>query len=311
MCTIAVAGGTGGVGRAIVEQLQLGGKHNFVVLGRKPPTNPAPNAATFLQVRYDDVDSLTKLLEDNGIQTVISALNLESEQASNSQINLIAAADKSRVTKRFIPSEFFNPIDKENIREAFGEQFRLASQLALEKSGLQYTRIFAGVFMDYWAMPHVHSYLAPFSPGIDMSLKKAVVPGSGNDVFTVTYSIDLARFIVRLLDEETWPKTAPVSGSDVTFNEVIALVEKTLGSKFEVIYDDVDKLKRGEATVLSSMDATDGFPEHILKQMTAEFGLMVVSGNCGLSREGRLNDQFPEIHVSTLEELLTKAWAGK
>lgn len=80
--------------------------------------------------------------------------------------------------------------------------------------------------MDYWAMPNVHSYMMPFSPGIDMSLKKAVVPGTGNDVMSMTYTIDLARFIVRLLDEPNWPKTASISGTDATFNEIIALLEK-------------------------------------------------------------------------------------
>ncbi|KAJ3955134.1 hypothetical protein N0V92_008344 [Colletotrichum tropicale] len=297
MAIVAVAGGTGGVGRAIVEQLQLSGKHEFFVLGRK--------------VDYDNVNAVVKVLEENNIHTIISALNPESEMASNSQINLIAAADKSKTTQRFIPAEYFTPVDKNNVNEIFGEQYRLANTAAIEQSGLEYIRIFAGLFMDYWAMPNVHSYLKPYSPGIDMSLRKAVIPGTGDDVMSMTYTIDLARFIVRLLDEDTWPKSASISGSDVTFNEVIAILEKAHGAKFDVVYDDAEKLKKGDATLVSIPDEGSGIPADLVKQMTAAFSLMVLSGICSLPKEGRLNDMFPELPITTAEELLMKAWAKK
>ncbi|KAF0320829.1 hypothetical protein GQ607_011913 [Colletotrichum asianum] len=328
MTIVAVAGGTGGVGRAIVEQLQLSGKHQFFVLGRKVTTpivmidithrghytslvicpihliladmmsfkspSPAlPGAPPFVEIDYENVDALVKVLEEHNIDT----------------INLIAAADKSKTTQRFVPSEYFTPVDKNNLNEFFGEQYRLANANAIEKSGLEYIRIYAGLFMDYWTMPNVHSYMMPFSPGIDMSLKKAVVPGTGNDVMSMTYTIDLARFIVRLLDQDNWPKTASISGSDATFNEIIALLEKYHNAKFEVIYDDVEKLKSGDATLVSIPDESSGIPVALLKQMTVAFSLMVVSGVCALPKEGRLNDMFPELRLTTVEELLAKAWA--
>ncbi|KAH0439450.1 hypothetical protein CcaCcLH18_02927 [Colletotrichum camelliae] len=311
MTIVAVAGGTGGVGRAIVEQLQLSGKHEFFVLGRKSPSPALPGAPSFLQVDYENVDTLVKVLEEHNIHTVVSALNPVSENSSNAQINLIAAADKSKTTQRFIPSEYFTPVDKNNINETFAEQYRLENSIAIEKSGLEYIRIYAGLFMDYWAMPNVHSYMTPFSPGIDMSLRKAVIPGTGNDVMSITYTIDLARVIVRLLGEDNWPKTASISGSDATFNEIIALLEKIHNAKFDVIYDDVEKLKSGDATLVSYPDESSGIPVELVKQMTVEFGLMVVSGVCALPKEGRLNDMFPELRLTTVEELLTKAWAKK
>ncbi|KAI8240342.1 Oxidoreductase swnN [Colletotrichum sp. SAR 10_99] len=301
MAIVAVAGGTGGVGRAIVEQLQLSGKQQFFVLGRKSPSPALPGAPSFLEVDYENVDALIKILEEHNIDTVISALNPESEKSSNAQINLIAAADKSKTTQRFVPSD--------NLNESFGEQYRLANANAIENSGLEYIRIYAGLFMDYWAMPNVHSYMMPFSPGIDMSLKKAVVPGTGNDVMSMTYTIDLARFIVRLLDEPSWPRTASISGTDTTFNEIIALLEKYHDAKFDVIYDDVEKLKNGDATLVSIPDESSGIPVALLKQMTVAFSLMVVSGVCALPKEGRLNDMFPELRLTTVEELLEKAWA--
>lgn len=54
---------------------------------------------------YDNVEETAKTLEAHQIDTVISTMNIEgpSEQA---QLNLIAAAEKSQVTRRFIPSDF-------------------------------------------------------------------------------------------------------------------------------------------------------------------------------------------------------------
>lgn len=80
-------------------------------------------------------------------------------------------------------------------------------------------------------MPHIKSNLKPFPFFIDVENGKAVVPGTGQDKFTVTYSEDLARMIVRLLDaEDKWPPVAFLSGSDISLNEVIASVEKARGT---------------------------------------------------------------------------------
>ncbi|TDZ46891.1 Oxidoreductase swnN [Colletotrichum trifolii] len=264
----------------------------------------------FLQVRYDDVDSLVRVLEDNGIDTVISALTMESEAGSKSQLNLIAAADRSSATQRFIPSEYMIDVAEnagDSIFAELGAKFLLENAAALKNTKLEYTRIFNGMFVDYWGMPHVHTFLVPFHYGIDMSLRKAVVPGSGNDVFSLTYSIDVARFIVRLLDEKDWPKKASVCGSDLTFNEFVAAAEKARGSNFEVVYDDAEKLNQGQATFPTPLNASN----EIYAQMAPSLGLMITTGALRLPLEGRLNDRFPEIHAATVEELLTQAWAGK
>lgn len=58
-----------------------------------------------MAVNYDNVEETAKTLEAHKIDTIISTLSIEGppEQA---QLNLITAADKSQVTRRFIPSEF-------------------------------------------------------------------------------------------------------------------------------------------------------------------------------------------------------------
>lgn len=59
-----------------------------------------------MKIDYNDIASMTKELERHNVHTVISTVGLLSDEASQSQINLIDAAEKSSVTERFIPSEF-------------------------------------------------------------------------------------------------------------------------------------------------------------------------------------------------------------
>lgn len=57
-------------------------------------------------MNYTDLETLTAILQYRNIDTVISTINLETEAGSQAQLNLIAAADRSQTTRRFIPSEF-------------------------------------------------------------------------------------------------------------------------------------------------------------------------------------------------------------
>lgn len=99
----------------------------------------------------------------------------------------------------------------------------------LKKSDLQYTRFATGFFMDYWGMPYVETHLAPFTFGIDMGNCQAAIPGDGNDHLSLTYSKDLAKFVVRTLDLDEWPDLSIGVGDDITFNEMLRLAEEARG----------------------------------------------------------------------------------
>lgn len=65
MAKVAIAGASGGVGRAIVQSLK--GKHDFIVLTRSSAsTNQDSDNLGGLSViaDYDDVDGLTQILEN-------------------------------------------------------------------------------------------------------------------------------------------------------------------------------------------------------------------------------------------------------
>ena len=124
MVTVAVAGGSGNLGLTIVEALKES-KHKVIVIVRKVSsyhnTNPwrlCPYArdpqeskaqmkdVPVFNVDYSDVEAVTRVLEENNVHTVISALSVRGPEEGASETSLVKAAAKSNATKRFIASEF-------------------------------------------------------------------------------------------------------------------------------------------------------------------------------------------------------------
>jgi NAD(P)-dependent dehydrogenase (short-subunit alcohol dehydrogenase family) len=110
MVIVAIAGGNGGVGRAICDALQEFDKYKGFVLTRKvyalkirsiamsfwAKFIEVPEAASSVhavQVDYTDVAGLTKIYEHLEIHTIISTFHIFAPSLSISQLNLIKAAE--------------------------------------------------------------------------------------------------------------------------------------------------------------------------------------------------------------------------
>lgn len=108
-------------------------------------------------------------------------------------------------------------------------QFWLDAANRLKGSSLKYTRVIPGFFMDYWGMPHVKTNLQPYRFGIDISSRIAAIPGDGNDVICMTYTYDMAQYMIKALDLDEWPEFSVVVGDQITYNQILAIVENILG----------------------------------------------------------------------------------
>ncbi|PIG82322.1 nmrA-like family protein [Aspergillus arachidicola] len=313
MTIIAVAGGTGGVGRTIVETLVQQAKHQVILLTRGvPKSDPLLDKIKQVQVGYNDATALARTLDQHEVHTIISAIGIVSDETSQSQLTLINAAAQSSATKRFIPSEysFIQTEDLLSIDPSI--KYWLAAAELLKKTTLQFTRIIPGFFMDYWGMPAVRTNLQPFTFGIDIASCQAAIPGDGNDVICMTYTYDMAAFIVRLLDEEDWPEFSVIVGSQTTYNQLLQLAEELRGmssKKFQVVYDSVDKIKEGDVTI-PPMPSDTGYSVEELKETTALVSRLTIAGVFDLPRENRLNARFPDIETTKLKALLEKAWGN-
>ena len=98
--------------------------------------------------------------------------------------------------------------------------------------------------MDYWGMPRVRTNIHQHVIGIDVANCWAGIPGDGNDKMSVTYSYDLAAYIVKLLDLDEWPEFSVFAGDDVTYNELLKLAEEARGMYFEHLRRNLTNLTR-------------------------------------------------------------------
>ncbi|KAL6364516.1 hypothetical protein LRP88_01918 [Fusarium phalaenopsidis] len=303
---VAVAGGTGNLGRTIVEAIIADGKFQVVILAREANAEKEKQiGAKILPVNYADVDGLTKVLEDNNIETVISTLNTMG--VAEPELNLITAADRAKSTKRFVPSIWGAKIsDSFPIAKA-----KLAVTAALEKTSLEYTSWLIGYFADYYIAPHLPSHMTILRVVIDMANNAAAIPGSGDVPVAFTYTVDLAKFVSASLSLPKWQPETYLVGDKLTWNQLLALAEAAKGTKFSVTYDPVDSLKEGKVSELPSHAAMYGFlPKEQLQGILATFELMFEAGLFNLEGPSIVKD-FPDIKLMTMKELLTEAWEGK
>lgn len=112
--TVAVAGGSRGMGLAIVHELKkFPSLYTVKILSRKADAALSEELGVkMVTVDYLNVDDITKVLEAEGVHTLISNVFI-SDGVTPSQHNLIRAAEASTVTKRFVPNTFDVPYDEE------------------------------------------------------------------------------------------------------------------------------------------------------------------------------------------------------
>ncbi|KAF2501137.1 NAD(P)-binding protein [Lophium mytilinum] len=287
MATIAVAGGTGGIGRAIVQALKV-------------------------QVDYTDTASLEDVLKSHGIETVISTLAVLT--SNEAEINLVSAAEASSYTKRFIPSSWGIAYTEEQGQLFPPAGLKLEVLSKLKKSTLEHTRVNCGFFLDYFGIPKIESFLQPTTIVLDLNNNTAGIPGEGNTPVAFTHTTDVARYVSKLLDIAKWKPDSYTIGDKITWNDFVALAEKTKGVKFNVQYDSIESLQKGQITELPAhVPVYPYFPKEQLQFVFAVFGLWFDGGAFNLHPEQGsldLNAEFPEIKPLTVKDVLQKLYAS-
>ncbi|EXF76782.1 hypothetical protein CFIO01_05076 [Colletotrichum fioriniae PJ7] len=312
MVNVAIAGGTGAVGRTLIEVLATQTKHQAFVLSRKAPgPEEIPLAPTF-EVDYSNIDALKTFLEEHDIHTVISAFGITATSLATSQLNLIKAADLSSATKRFIPSSFAMRYPEDGVALLPPLEHYFTSLQTLSQTNLEYAAVYNGTFLEYFAPPTLKSHHPHSTIVLDIAHAAAAIPGDGNTPVTFTYTFDVARYVVAALDLPSWPADHElrIVGDELTFNDFVKLAEEVKGEKFNVVYDDVEKLKRSEISELPGHKASYAqFPKERLQWFLSIFELWMATGLGKVEGgKGSLNELFPEIKPLTAREMLEKYW---
>ncbi len=294
--TITVFGATGTAGSACVEELIRLGSFNVQVLARRPGQQEkrsalAPHSADAKQGIYDrwrkagvevklaDVTDHAELIPAlRGTDYLVSCVPIN---ATESQYPLIWAAKEAGV-ERFVPSEFgaiyefeqFWPTD--TIHRAMARQKAFIRRV-IEFAGLDYTIIPAGFWPEYYM------------------LEPVMVMGDGSQLVSWSTGRDVGRIIPHVLAHPVSRNAiCPVAATAYcTWDELLALRERTLGRKVERVY-------LGNAAWRAAYERQ---PMGGLKELMA-IGILATEGAEGMSLFANWNRTFiPDFKGTPLDEL--------
>ncbi|KAM0420400.1 hypothetical protein ACHAPT_011820 [Fusarium lateritium] len=314
MGIIAVAGGTGGIGRALVEAVVARGKHEVKILSRKANDTLANEIGSpILVVDYSNIDNLKTVFEDHNIDTVISALSTMPEGGVPPEVNLVRAAQASKATKRFIPSNWGVPLTGEHVDKLPSTAMKAQTVAELDKTDLEYTSFYVGFLTDFYGSPGIKTYMSPMTAVVDLAHNMAAIPGSGNTPVVFTHTFDLAKYVDLVLDFEKWDSEYHVVGDKLTWNEFVKVAEEAKGTKFNVVYDSIEDLHKGVVTELPALTKALPYipvPKEALLAFAATFGLLFDDGTMNFDEKKAINKVFPQVQplkVKDAVEAVVKA----
>ncbi|EWY85942.1 hypothetical protein FOYG_10609 [Fusarium oxysporum NRRL 32931] len=305
---VAVAGGSRGLGRAIVEAILADNKYHVFILSRQTSEEGEKEiGARFLQVDYSDIDNIKTLLEHHKIDTVISALSAKA--IGLYEMNLAVASEKSNVTTRYIPSIWGIKYPARQVVVSplpFGPP-KAAVMDFLKTTDLEYSAWYTGFFIDYYVSPPLTSPLDHWTVFIDLANRTAALPGSGDVPVAMSYTMDVAKFVAGSLSLPRWERETLIYNDKLTMNQYVQVVEEVRGEKIQVTYDSLDLLKSGKITELPSHPPMYEFvSKDVIQSFLAAFGILFETGEFDLREGYRIQDGLPSLKLQNFRDLLTQ-----
>ncbi|KAK5658907.1 hypothetical protein OQA88_1721 [Cercophora sp. LCS_1] len=318
MVKIAIAGGSGELGREVIDVLVASGKHDITILTRNSSVDPVTPGATHRPVDYDNHGDLVQAL--TGIHTVLSFVNQLMEPPEiNCQKNLINACIAAGVT-RFAPSEY-GSASKENVSFWAKKQQTqdYLEEVNKDSKVLEYTLFQPGLFLDYLASPHkTAKYVTPLDTFIDFHNRRAiVVQGHEDAVITLTLVRDIANLVAQAVDYPgSWPKNGGISGNRLTISELLTLAERIRGP-FTITRIPISTLQSGSLPATFSL--TTRHPsytptqtaelEAMLRHVLISILLSLAAGAWDVSPVW--NTLLPSFTFTPIEAFLSEIWKDK
>ncbi|XP_042477284.1 phenylcoumaran benzylic ether reductase Betv6-like [Macadamia integrifolia] len=236
---ILIIGGTGYIGKFIVEASAKSGHPTFALVRESTASDPAKaqllesfknSGVTLVHGDLYDHESLVKVIKQ--VDVVISTVG---HGQIVDQVKIIAAIKEAGNVKRFFPSEFGNDVDRvhavEPAKSAFGAKAQI--RRTIEAEGIPYTYVssnfFAGYFLPNLAQP------GATAPPRD----KVVILGDGNPKAVFNKEDDIGTYTIRAVDDpRTLNKILYIKppANTLSFNELVALWEKKIGKTLEKVY---------------------------------------------------------------------------
>ncbi|KAK8642424.1 hypothetical protein V6N13_011767 [Hibiscus sabdariffa] len=242
---VLVIGGTGYIGKFIVEASAKEGHPTFALVRESTVSDPVKGKVIDnfknigVQLSYGDLydhESLVKAIKQ--VDVVISAVG---HMQLGDQVKIIAAIKEAGNVKRFFPSEFGTDVDRHHAVEPAKSAFAVKAQIrrTIEAEGIPYTYVAANCFAGYF-LPNLSQAGATSAPR-----DKAVILGDGNAKAVFNYEGDIGTYTIKAVDDpRTLNKILFIKPprNIYSFNDLVALWEKLIGKPLEKTYVPEDQL---------------------------------------------------------------------
>lgn len=224
---VAIAGATGALGKLLAAELR---KRNIIVKALVRPGTDAAKTKSLLEfdgvsiveVDLADVPTLTRELK--GARTVVSTLQGLADVILKAQGTLLQAALAAQVP-RFIPSDFALDFTKTKPGSNRNLDLRRDFHVQLDKSGIGWTSILNGGFMDMLASP---MSLA------DQKKRKVIYMGSADQKLDFTTMADTAAYTAAVAaDPNPTPKILRIAGDTFSARDLAAAAARADGTASE------------------------------------------------------------------------------
>ncbi|KAM7470776.1 hypothetical protein LguiA_008959 [Lonicera macranthoides] len=236
---ILIIGGTGYIGKFIVEASAKSGHPTFALVRESTLSNPSKSSliesfknsgVTFLHGDLYDHESLVKAIKQ--VDVVISTVG---HGQLGDQGKIIDAIKEAGNVKRFYPSEFGNDVDRTHAVEPAKTAFATKAQIrrAVEAAGIPHTYVSSNFFAGYF-LPTLAQAGATAPPR-----DKVVILGDGNPKAVYNKEDDIGTYTIKSVDDpRTLNKILYIRppGNTYSFNELVSLWEKKIGKTLEKIY---------------------------------------------------------------------------
>ncbi|XP_068637834.1 phenylcoumaran benzylic ether reductase Betv6-like [Aristolochia californica] len=240
---ILIIGGTGHIGKFIVEASAKSGHLNFLLVRESTLSGKAALLDKFnsmgVTLLYGDMyehGSLVKAMKQ--VDVVISTVGFL--QLAD-QTKIIDAIKEAGTIKRFFPSEFGNDVDRVQAVEPARTvvQTKVRIRRAVEAQGIPYTYVSANFFAGL-VLPTL-AQLGAAAPPTD----KFIIFGNGNPKVIFVKEEDIATYTIKAVDDSrTLNKILYLRppANVYSFNDLASLWETKIGKTLQKIYIPEDKL---------------------------------------------------------------------
>ncbi|XP_024034936.1 isoflavone reductase homolog PCBER isoform X2 [Citrus clementina] len=238
-------GGTGYIGKFIVEASVKAGHPTFVLVRESTVSGPSKSqlldhfknlGVNFLVGDVLNHESLVKAIKQ--VDVVISTVG---HTLIADQVKIIAAIKEAGNVKRFFPSEFGNDVDRvhgavEPTKSTYDVKANI--RRAVEAEGIPYTYV-ESYFFDGYFLPNL------LQPGATAPPRdKVVIFGDGNPkVFNK--EDDIGTYTIKAVDDpRTLNKNFYIQppGNIYSFNDLVSLWERKIGKTLEKEYVSEEQL---------------------------------------------------------------------